>query len=100
MGRGGANFREPTKRILAARVGYRCSFEGCDRPTVGPSDESAEEAVETLRPFFLHTPMAFAQWMGVITRVYLGLCEALETAPDAELLGPIEEVLQRLHSEG
>lgn len=62
--------------------------------------ERAEEAVETLRPFFLRTPMAFAQWMGVMAQVYLGLCEELETEPDAELLGPIGEAFQRLQSDG
>jgi hypothetical protein len=35
-------FRERTKRAVALRAGYLCSFEGCGRPTVGPSEESTE----------------------------------------------------------
>lgn len=35
-------FSERTKRALALRAGYLCSFEGCARPTVGPSEESTE----------------------------------------------------------
>jgi hypothetical protein len=35
-------FRERTKHALALRAGYLCSFEGCGRPTVGPSEESTE----------------------------------------------------------
>ena len=33
-------FSEPVKRALALRAGYRCAFPGCDRLTVGPSDDS------------------------------------------------------------
>ncbi len=33
------DFSENTKRRVACRVGYRCSFPGCNRPTVGPSFE-------------------------------------------------------------
>jgi hypothetical protein len=35
------NFRARVRQALALRAGYRCSFEGCDRPTIGPSDESS-----------------------------------------------------------
>ena len=35
-------FRERTKHALALRAGYLCSFDGCGRPTVGPSEESTE----------------------------------------------------------
>lgn len=38
------DFSETTKRALALRAGYRCAFEGCNRPTTGPSAE-AEDAV-------------------------------------------------------
>ena len=34
------DFLEPTKRFLALRAGYVCSFRGCNQFTVGPSDES------------------------------------------------------------
>lgn len=33
------DFSEDTKRRAASRVGYRCSFPGCNRPTVGASFE-------------------------------------------------------------
>lgn len=35
-----ADFSLATKRALAQRVGYRCSFPGCGAMTIGPSDES------------------------------------------------------------
>jgi len=35
-------FRERTKRAVALRAGYLCSFTGCGRPTVGASEESTE----------------------------------------------------------
>ncbi|HVV67973.1 MAG TPA: hypothetical protein VHE99_02895 [Gammaproteobacteria bacterium] len=34
-------FLEKVKRALALRVGYRCSFSGCDVSTTGPSEESS-----------------------------------------------------------
>lgn len=34
------DFSLETKRRLASRAGYRCSFPGCGVPTVGPSDET------------------------------------------------------------
>lgn len=39
--RGSNDFREPIRRALALRAGYRCSFGGCRRATVGPSEESS-----------------------------------------------------------
>lgn len=33
------DFLEKTKRAVALRASYRCSFTGCNRITVGPSDE-------------------------------------------------------------
>jgi hypothetical protein len=35
-------FRIRTKQAVALRAGYLCSFDGCGRPTVGPSEESTE----------------------------------------------------------
>jgi hypothetical protein len=35
------DFSPTTKRAVALRAGYRCSFDGCRKPTVGPSDESS-----------------------------------------------------------
>src|SRR5262249_25711741 len=34
-------FPERVKKAVALRAGYCCSFEGCGKPTVGPSAESA-----------------------------------------------------------
>ena len=35
------DFPLSTKRFVALRAGYQCSFAGCSRLTVGPSDESS-----------------------------------------------------------
>lgn len=37
-------FTAPTKALLAKRVGYQCSFQGCTRPTIGPA-RGEEKAV-------------------------------------------------------
>src|ERR1035441_6143383 len=34
-------FPRPIKRALAMRAGWHCSFTGCQKPTVGPSEESS-----------------------------------------------------------
>nr|VFJ92648.1 MAG: Uncharacterized conserved protein YegL, contains vWA domain of TerY type [Candidatus Kentron sp. H]VFJ95085.1 MAG: Uncharacterized conserved protein YegL, contains vWA domain of TerY type [Candidatus Kentron sp. H]VFK00361.1 MAG: Uncharacterized conserved protein YegL, contains vWA domain of TerY type [Candidatus Kentron sp. H] len=36
------DFSQSTKRTLAERAGYRCSFPGCLQTTIGPSEESEE----------------------------------------------------------
>lgn len=36
------DFTSRTKRVLAMRAGYVCSFEGCSTLTVGPSEEGPE----------------------------------------------------------
>ena len=38
------DFSEATKQNAAKRVGYRCSFKDCDRPTVGASLENKNKA--------------------------------------------------------
>jgi hypothetical protein len=35
------NFPPKIRRAVALRASYRCSFTGCGKPTVGPSDESS-----------------------------------------------------------
>lgn len=35
-----ADFSPAVKEALAKRAGFRCSFPGCEAPTIGPSDES------------------------------------------------------------
>jgi len=34
------DFNLVTKRAIALRAGYHCSFQACDQLTVGPSDDS------------------------------------------------------------
>ena len=34
------NFTQSTVNALAKRAGYVCSFPCCNKPTIGPSDES------------------------------------------------------------
>lgn len=41
-----ADFSEPTKKILAQRAGYRCSFPGCGKTTIGPG-KSADTVEKT-----------------------------------------------------
>lgn len=36
------DFSEPTKRAVAARAGWHCSFRGCQKLTVGPSEEAPD----------------------------------------------------------
>ena len=38
------DFTNDTKKELAQRTGYRCSFPGCTNVTIGPSDESHSSA--------------------------------------------------------
>ena len=69
---------------------------------LGRNDEALrtiEEAVARLTPAFLSLPGAFAELMGNVTRHYLRLAEETGVAPDAELLEPIAEVVQRLQAE-
>lgn len=32
------DFRQPTKELLAKRVGFKCSYPPCRRPTIGPQE--------------------------------------------------------------
>lgn len=36
------NFTRKTKNAVAARAGWHCTLEGCNKPTVGPSDEAPD----------------------------------------------------------
>ena len=38
------DFTRPVVRALAARAGWRCSFEGCGKLTVGPSEEGPDKS--------------------------------------------------------
>jgi len=37
------DFTERTKRLVAGRVGYRCSFPDCPNVTIGPSMENTKK---------------------------------------------------------
>lgn len=39
------NFSEKTKKILACRVAWRCSFPGCYRITIGPGNKSSDDVI-------------------------------------------------------
>jgi tetratricopeptide (TPR) repeat protein len=54
------------------------------------------EAIALLRAPFLRHPAAFAHWMAPMCELYIGRCETLGQEPDAELLGPVVEALQRM----
>ena len=41
------NFSAPTKRTIAERAGYVCSFPACGRLTIGPSDDRASGVTMT-----------------------------------------------------
>jgi hypothetical protein len=39
------DFSQPTKRLLAGRVGHRCSNPGCRKPTIGPGTDATDLVV-------------------------------------------------------
>ncbi len=57
------------------------------------------EAIRAISGPFLALPGAHADLTMVYVRDYLGRCDKLGTEPDAALLGPIVEVLQRLQAQ-
>jgi hypothetical protein len=38
-------FPESVKKAVAARASWHCSFPGCAKPTVGPSEESRDGVI-------------------------------------------------------
>jgi len=58
--------------------------------------DAAKEAVRTLAPRFLALPEAFAPWMMTMARNYVKRCQETGSEPDAELLEPIQQVLQQM----
>jgi tetratricopeptide (TPR) repeat protein len=59
---------------------------------------AAQEAVAALAPFFLKLPAAYGQWMAVMARQYIECSESLGVEPDAALLAPIVEAVQKLEA--
>jgi len=47
-------FAPKTKRALALRAGYTCSFRGCNRPTSGPSEEAPDAVSMTGKAAHIH----------------------------------------------
>jgi hypothetical protein len=67
----------------------------------GPLERALEcnrEAIETIRPVFLATPMAVVQWTVSMCREYMERCERAGRTPDAALLQPIADKLQELQA--
>ena len=48
------NFPVPTKRKLADRVAWRCSFPGCRKITIGPGTESSEAVINLGEAAHIH----------------------------------------------
>ena len=40
------NFSEPTKKTIAERVAWRCSFPGCSAATIGPNPNNPEKSIK------------------------------------------------------
>jgi tetratricopeptide (TPR) repeat protein len=59
---------------------------------------AAREAVTLFAPVFLRLPEAHAGWMVIMRRRYIDLSEGAGVEPDAALLAPIAEALQKLES--
>ena len=70
------------------------ALEAADR--VPEAANVNREAIATLSEPFQAQPPAFAHWMLPMCRQYIERCKKLGREPDAELLGPIAEALQRL----
>jgi hypothetical protein len=60
--------------------------------------QHAQEAVETLSPYFLARPLAFGQWMVTMAQNYQRFVGELEREPDMSLLQPIIDVFQALQA--
>jgi len=59
----------------------------------------AKEAVDTLAPYFLALPDAFAAWMATMVQNYLTHSEDVGQEPDMELLAPILATFQAMQAE-
>jgi hypothetical protein len=55
-----------------------------------------KRGVETLRRLFLGDPRAFAGLMAVLVKRYMQACESSGEKPDAHLLAPIVQALEKL----
>ena len=60
--------------------------------------DAAEKRSERWRRTF-ELPAAYGPWMMTMSEQYLERCEEVGQEPDAELLAPIEEVLERMQEE-
>ncbi len=60
---------------------------------------ASEETVSLLKPYFLRLPLAFAQNMQIVLRVYIEACQKLSREPDTKLLEPIAAVFEKLNGQ-
>jgi tetratricopeptide (TPR) repeat protein len=88
-------FRPDLARSLAVLA--NCLDARDRRADAGAADA---EAIGALAGHFATLPAAFGRLMQVLARNYQTRCEALGVEPDAELLGPVVEVFERLRAEG
>ena len=58
--------------------------------------EAAQEAIQSLCPYFLQRPQAFAAWMQIMCQVYIRAAETAGLELDQNLLGPIVEVFETM----
>lgn len=76
------------------------AFANC-LDAIGDHDRATEQnrkAIEAYTPCLLALPEAFADRVGLMAAEYLARCGKLGRAPDAELLGPILELLERMQA--
>lgn len=48
------DFTDSTKRILAERVAWKCSYPGCGQPTVGPASHDLTKSIKTGEAAHIH----------------------------------------------
>jgi len=85
---------------LATSLGALGSILRQDERTIADAAACFAEGIERLTPLFLRLPMAYAQLIGALARDYLTTCQQAGIEPDADLLGPVAEVFQRLNEAG
>jgi hypothetical protein len=70
-----SEFSEKTRKIIAGRAGYRCSFPGCGRVTIGPGVKSDQiESTGVAAHIFPASPRG--------PRNVSGLCESERNSPE------------------
>jgi len=108
---------EATREAVAIRRDFAVARPDAIRPDLAQSlynlgqclaqsedDEAAckafQEGLETLAPYFLRLPAAFADLAEALTLKYTAACERLGVQPDIEFLEPFFRVLADLEKDG